>query len=220
MSEIDESCLAWLQVFMKYVPLRRRHHSLVLERGHHFRRGRGPLSVASLRPVTVSLQTTGQGLFVRIGFSGRDHFSQASITEPLTSCNIKLAVTQLVTFSIWMRHRSETPLRKCTLERCSVINEAILFGVDQCLAKTGSLISLEFFCSSKMPLVDYSVCMIHLKGIQNGTGTHLTNMSSAYQPNKDLCLTQDRLMKPPWYCARTVCGLFLFSTAIYTPHIS
>lgn len=85
---------------MKYMPQRQRHHSLVLERGHHFRRGRGPLSVASLRPVTVSLQTTGQGLFVRIGFSGRDHFSQASITEPLTSCNIKLAVTQLVTFSI------------------------------------------------------------------------------------------------------------------------
>lgn len=56
--------------------------------------------MVSLWPVTVSQQMTGKGLFVRMSFSIQDHSGQASITEALNSCNIKLAVTQLVTFSI------------------------------------------------------------------------------------------------------------------------
>lgn len=49
---------------------------------------------------------------VRMGFSVRDHFNQASITEPLNSCNINLPVTQLATFSISTRHQRENPSKK------------------------------------------------------------------------------------------------------------
>lgn len=144
----------------------------MLKRRHHLekKKGWGALSTVSLWPVTVSLQMTEKGLFVRMGFSVRDHFNQASIIEPLNSCNIKLAVTQLVTFSTWMRNQSESPRRKCPLESYCMGNEA--FGVDLCSAKTGCLISLEFTNSTKMRLVDYSLCKFHLKGIKNKTGTH------------------------------------------------
>lgn len=53
--------------------------------------------------------------FVRMGFSVKDHFDQASITRALNSCNIKLAVTQLVTFSTWMRKRSRNPSKENVL---------------------------------------------------------------------------------------------------------
>lgn len=53
-----------------------------------------------------------------------------------------------------------------------MINEAMLFGLDQCVAKTGSLISLELKKkSTKMLLVDSSLCKIHLKGISMGKGS-------------------------------------------------
>lgn len=174
--------------------LKRRHHL-----GKKKKKGRGALSTVSLWSVTVSLQMTEKGLFVRMGFSVRDHFNQASIIEPLNSCNIKLAVTQLVTFSTWMRKQSESPRRKCPLESYCMGNEA--FGVDLCSAKTGCLISLEFTNSTKMPLVDYSLCKIHLKGIQNKTGTHWTNVSSACQP--DFSLTQDQIEENSCDCTQS-----------------
>lgn len=108
-----------------------------------------------MRTLILSLQTSGKELLVGMGFSVQNHCRQGSITEPMNSYNTKHWQEPS-----WSLSPSEWDSRAGSLwnghyKRYSMMNEAILVSVDQCLAKTRSLISLDFFSSNKKPLVGH-----------------------------------------------------------------
>lgn len=85
------------------------------------------------------------------------------------------------------------------------INEAILFGVDRCFAGAGSLVSSEFFNSTKkMPLVDYSERDPFKRAFKMEPGHIQQKLPVLTNPTKVSSLTPDLFMKTPHGCCHGI----------------